>query len=174
MITFRCTKKVRDLFGLRDRDLSEDTEGDLREWFIDAATIDRHRCLLFTHKVMLYSFWALAVRKPDLLRFEDLFRHHATAMLTADGFNPAEIERLLGTPGHRFGKTNSRPVTGSMNDHIWQSQHHFAQEGGIHMADVLAVNRFLNDTPMGALGPGQHMDFPINVLTRIIRPSGAA
>jgi hypothetical protein len=27
---------------------------------------------------------------------------------------------------------------------------------------------------MGALAPGSHMDFPIDVLTRIIRPSGAA
>jgi len=27
---------------------------------------------------------------------------------------------------------------------------------------------------MGALAPGQHMDFPIDVLTRIVRPSGAA
>jgi hypothetical protein len=174
MITFRCTQKARRLLGLSDRDLSDDTEGDLSEWFVDLATIDRHRCLLFTHKVSLYSFWALAVRKADLLRFEDMFRHHAVAMLTADGFSDAEIGRLLPAPGHRFAKTNSRPVTGSMNDHIWHSQHYFAQEGGIHMADLLTLNRLLNDKPMGALAPGSHMDFPIDVLTRIIRPSGVA
>jgi hypothetical protein len=33
----------------------------------------------------------------------------------------------------------------------------------------MTINRLLNDTPMGALAPGQHMDFPIKVLTRIIR-----
>lgn len=174
MITFRCTRKVRDLMRLRDRDLSDETDGDLLEWFVDQATIDRHRCLLFTHKVSLYSFWGLAVRKADLLRFEDMFRHHAIAMLTADGFSDTEIGRLLPTPGHRFAKTNSRPVTGSMNDHIWHSQHYFAQEGGIHMADLPTLNRLLNDKPMGALAPGSHMDFPIDVLTRIIRPSGVA
>ncbi len=32
----------------------------------------------------------------------------------------------------------------------------------------------LNRTPMGALAPGSRMDFPIDVLTRIIRPSGSA
>jgi hypothetical protein len=103
-----------------------------------------------------------------------VFRHHALAVLSSDGFNETEIGRLLPTPGHRFAKTNSRPVTGSMNDHIWHTQYYFAHEGGIHGADVLTINRRLNDTAMGALGPGTHMDFAIKVLTRIIRPSGAA
>jgi hypothetical protein len=173
MITFRCTQKARKLLGLGERDLSDETEGDLYDWFVDLATIDRHRCLLFTQKVTLYSFWALAVRKPDLLRFEEMFRHHAVGMLTADGFDQGEIERLLPATGHRFAKTNSRPVTGSMNDHIWNSRHYFAQEGGIRLADIGGINRLLNRTPMGALAPGQHMDFPIDVLKRIIRPAGA-
>ncbi|HEY6476819.1 MAG TPA: hypothetical protein VI456_09585 [Polyangia bacterium] len=42
MITFRCPQKVRDLLGLRDRDLSEETDGDLHEWFIETATIERY------------------------------------------------------------------------------------------------------------------------------------
>jgi hypothetical protein len=29
MITFRCTKKVRDLLGLTDRDLDDESEGEL-------------------------------------------------------------------------------------------------------------------------------------------------
>ncbi len=33
-----------------------------------------YRCLLFAHKLSLYSFWALAVRKPDLVAFGELFR----------------------------------------------------------------------------------------------------
>ena len=44
VITFRCTQKARTLLGLSDRDLSDATEGDLYEWFVDLATIDRHRC----------------------------------------------------------------------------------------------------------------------------------
>ena len=174
MLTFRCTQKARELLGLRDHDLSDETDGDLAEWFVEVATIERHRCLLFTHKVALYSFWAVAVRKPDLLRFEELFRHHAIATLTADGFHTTEIERLLSAHGHRFAKTNSRPVTGSMNDHLQSSRWYFEQDGGLKVADVGAINRRLNRTPMGALAPGQHMGFPIDVLTQIIRPSGAA
>ena len=48
------------------------------------------------------------------------------------------------------------------------------QDGGLKVADVGAINRRLNRTPMGALAPGHDMDFPIEVLTRIIRPSGEA
>ena len=113
MITFRRTQKVRDLLALRDRDLTEEAHGDLHEWFVDTATIERYRCLLFTHKVSLYSFWALACAS--------------------------------------------------------QTSWH---DGGVTVADVRALNRRLNDTPMGALAPGSHMDCPIDVLTRIIRPSG--
>ena len=174
MLTFRCTQKARALLGLGDRDLSDSTLGDFAEWFVDVATIERHGCLLFTHKMTLYSFWAVAVRKPDLLRFEELFRHHAIATLTADGFQTTEVERLLSAHGHRFARTNSRPVTGSMNDHVQNSRWYIEHDGGLKVADVGALNRRLNRTPMGALAPGQRMDFPIDVLTRIIRPSGAA
>lgn len=174
MLTFRCSKKARDLLGLRDRDLSDETDGDVSEWFVDLATIDRHRCLLFTHKVSLYSFWAIAVGKSDLVHFEELFRHHAIGTLTADGFKDGEIDRLLATHGHRFAKTNSRPVTGSMNDHIYNSRYLIAREGGVKVANIGEINHRLNRTPMGALAPGQDMDFPIHVLTRIIRPSGTA
>ena len=96
------------------------------------------------------------------------------ATLTADGFQTTEIERLLPTRGHHFAKTNSRPVTGSMNDHVQNSRWYIEHDGGLKVADVGALNRLLNRTPMGALAPGQHTDFPIDVLTRIIRPSGSA
>lgn len=174
MITFRCTQKVRDLLKLRDQDLADESDGAMQEWYVETATIERYRCLLFTHKLSLYSFWALAVRKADLLAFEELFRHHALTMLKADGFSDAEVARLLPAAGHRFAKTNSRPVTGSMNNHVVHSRWYFEHDGGIRVADVRAINRQLNQTPMGALAPGSDMDFPIDVLTRIIRPSGAA
>jgi hypothetical protein len=35
MITFRCTQKVRDLLGLHDRDLSDETDDDLQETLFD-------------------------------------------------------------------------------------------------------------------------------------------
>jgi hypothetical protein len=53
VITFRCTQKVRNLLALHDRDLSDETDGDLQEWFVETATIERYRCLLFTHKLPL-------------------------------------------------------------------------------------------------------------------------
>ena len=173
VITFRCTKKVRHLLRLTDRDLDDASDGELYEWFVETATIERYRCLLFTHKLSLYSFWTLAVRKPDLLAFDELFQHHALAMLKGDGYTDVEIAHLLPRSGHRFSKTNSRLVTGSMNDHVKNSRWYFQHDGGIRVADAHAINRQLNRTPMGALAPGSHMDFPIDVLTRIIRPSGA-
>jgi hypothetical protein len=152
MLTFRCTQKARDLLRLSDRDLSDEAQEDFAEWFVDVATIERHRCLLFTHKVTLYSFWAAAVRKPDLLRFDELFRHHAIATLTADGFQTTEIERLLPMRGHQFAKTNSRPVTGSMNDHVQNSRWYIEQDGGLKVADVGALKSPAEPDPHGGTG----------------------
>jgi hypothetical protein len=147
MITFRCTQKVRDLLGLGDDDLSEETDGDLHEWFIETATIERYRCLLFTHRVSLYNFWALAVRRPDLLALDELFHHQALLMLKGDGFTDAEIARLFPGAGHRFAKTNSRPVTGSMNNHVQHSRWYFQCDGGIRVSDFPAINRRLKTHP---------------------------
>lgn len=61
-----------------------------------------------------------------------------------------------------------------MNNHVAHSHWYFEHDGEIRVADVRAINRQLNRTPMGALAPGSDMDFPIDVLTRLIRPSGAA
>ena len=41
MITFRCTQKARSFLRLGDPELSDETDGDLHEWFVDLATIDR-------------------------------------------------------------------------------------------------------------------------------------
>jgi hypothetical protein len=164
------TETIRLHVGRREPDSRR--RQDLRRAYQNA--IGRgYRCLLFTHRVSLYSFWALALRKPDLLALDELFHHHALATLTGDGFTDAEIARLFPEMGHRFAKTNSRPVTGSMNNHMESTRWYIQHDGGIRVVDVRSINRRLNETPMGALAPGSDMDFPIDVLTRIIRPSGA-
>lgn len=60
-LTFRCTQKTRDLFGLKDRDLVETSAGDFWEWFAAVATFDRRKAVLFTHKVSLYSSWIAGI-----------------------------------------------------------------------------------------------------------------
>ena len=102
------------------------------------------------------------------MAFEEMFRHHALAMLKADGFTDAEIGRLLPPMGHRFAKTNSRPVIGSMNNHVENSRWYFEHDGGLKIADVRAINRQLNRTPMGAQQRlGSHMDFQNRGGTRL-------
>jgi hypothetical protein len=173
MITFRCTKKVRKLLGLRDRDLSDEVGDDIADWFVDVATFDHRRCLLFTHKLTLYSFWVPGVRKAAMRDFGRMFRENLVATLVRDGFDETEFQRLL-SDQYRFAKTNDRSVTGSMNNHILASRAYVRMDGGLDRADIADTNARLNRTPMGALAPGQHMDFPLDVLQRIIRPEGTA
>ena len=76
-------------------------------------------------------------------------------MLKGDGYTDVEIARLLPPSGHRSAKTNSRPVTGAMNDHVKNSRWYFEHDGGIRVADARAINLQLSGTPMGALAPAR-------------------
>lgn len=173
-LTFRCTQKTRDLFGLKDRDLVETSAGDFWEWFAAAATFDRRRAVLFTHKVSLYSFWIAGIAKANLKDIESLFRQQLAATMQADGFKEEEVARMVGDGGHVFAKTNSRPVVGSMNDHIFSTEFYIRDAGGLLNADLGMINRRLNKTPMSAIGIGSHLDYPVDVLARSLRPSGAS
>jgi hypothetical protein len=168
VITFRCTRKARKVLGLTDSDLWQGEGRALDDWFVDTATFDHRRFFLFTNRVSLYGFWVGGVRKSDRGRFGELFESHLVATMAQDGFTHTE-SRALCRAEFRFAKTNDRSVTSSMNDHIRCSRWYFDPERGPR-EDVATINSRLNHTPMGALAPGQDMDFPVDVLARIVRP----
>jgi hypothetical protein len=172
MITFRCTQKARKVLGLTESDLWEGEGRSLDDWFVDTATFQHRRLLLFTNRVSLYGFWMPGVRRADRDRLNDLFECHLLATMAQDGFTLAESKMLCRSES-RFAKTNDRSVTSSMNDHIRCSRWYFDPESG-PKEDLPAINSRLNHTPMGALAPGQHMDYPVDVLRRIVRAGGAA
>jgi len=88
MITFRCHAE-----GARPRGagaiatFQRKTDGDIEEWFVDMATIERHRCLLFHPQAVALQLLGPRGSEagPDGLS-KKMFRHHALAMLKADGF----------------------------------------------------------------------------------------
>ena len=172
MITFRCTQKARNVLGLAPSELWDGESAALDGWFVETATFQHRRLLLFTNRVSLYAFWVAGVRKADRGRLGDLFQSHLLATMVDDGFTSEEARRLC-RPGFRFAKTNDRSVTSSMNDQVACSRWYCDPRSGPG-EDLPAINRRLNHTPMGALAPGQHMDYPVSVLRRILRPGGAA
>jgi hypothetical protein len=172
MMTFRCTQKARKALGLAPSDLWEGESDALCDWFVDTATVQHRRLFLFTNRVTLYSFWVPHVRRADRGRLADLFASHLVATMAVDGFTEAE-SRSLCRSEFRFAKTNDRSVIGSMNDHIQCSRWYFDPESGLK-EDLATINSRLNHTPMGALAPGRDLDFPVDVLRRVVRPGGVA
>jgi hypothetical protein len=169
MITFRCTQKARKVLGLTDSELWQGESDALGDWFVETATFDHQRHLLFTNAVSLYGFWVRGVRKADRTRLGGLFASHLRATMAGDGFTERECQAICRSGSEfRFAKTNNRSVTGSMNDHVQCSRWYFDPETG-PKEDLPTINARLNHTPMGALAPGQHLDFPVDVLARIVR-----
>jgi len=165
---FRCTKKVQEALGLKERDLyvgAEHGSGDLREWYSNLVIFDRRKCLVFTHAVTLYSFMVPGVKKADFARFGEVFRSALKASLGAEGFSARERERLVGNETDIFGKATDRGVLGSMNDHVRTLGIHIDYEGGLDRVRAEELNHYLNETPMSRIGM-QHSTLVLKTILR--------
>ena len=169
MLTLRCTQKARKLLGVPFEQADDDPQRELTEWFVDTVIIERRKSLLFMHKLTLYSFWVVGVRKAMLQDLHELMLTHLENRLCLDGF-PGSWARLLGLgEGQiRFAKTNDRRVVGSLSNHIGDSLHIIAYRGGLAFTNIDGLNAQLNKTPMGALAPGKHMGYPIEALQKLL------
>lgn len=160
MLVIRCTEKFARELGVRRKDL-EDTErsGFLGSWFAHLFRIERRKCLIFTNDETLYSFVVPAFRRAELADLPALFSEHLLRSLeieNLDGYVRSRIENEL--EPLVVAPTNNRSVVGSMNDLRYMAEVRIEAEGGLDVFDAGRVGRFVNRTPMSALGHGRPLD----------------
>jgi hypothetical protein len=168
---FRCTAAMRTMLGLKDNDLAEESaDASPTEWYCHQVTIDRRKCVLFTHAVTLYSFMAPGVRKDDLRNFTAFFQFNLLANLVLQGFSSAQIAAFPMTDPIAFAKTNNRSILGSMNDFINACRLFVELDGGVVNTDFGEVNRRLSTTLMSGIG----MNHPVDLLKALLAEPGRA
>ena len=148
-----CTQKLLKELGNPTLQPAEEPATGLGNWYANLLTVDRRKCFLFTNEKTLYSFLIPKVRKENLKNIADEFLLNLSLNLQAEGLPIAIISRVM--RDHTdigLAKTASKQVLGSMNELAFQYKYvimnHF---GGIENIRILAVNKEINRTIMGAI-----------------------
>lgn len=155
MLLLRCTNKVLKELKISKSGLPDVMENEcpLLEWYVNLFYFNRKKCLLFTNAASLFSFVAYDVKRKEIKNLDTLFREGLTKAMGYEDFDSEQIKfvnKQMGEP--IFLKTANRKVLGSMNDFVKYyifKKTRLMEEDGIE--DAGSVQRFINETPMGAL-----------------------
>ena len=150
---FSCTKKVLD--KLKKHKPVENAKEEIGpyNWYVDLINLDRKNYFLFTHSKTLFSFFVYAGTKKQLVNIELIFAQRLQEQIIRDIGTLDSYQEKLFPPEdhpHRFIKTNSRSVVGSMVDFKYQLHAHNEGPGSI-IEKYERLNQWLNQLPMGAL-----------------------
>jgi len=147
----RCTQKLLKELKTKPTD-KKPKFGYIGGWHANLLRIERRKCVLFTNDNTLYSFFVPGLKKLEFQHFEEVFRENLLKSLFSEGFTREQIEKVLNEyRSIKIAKTNNRSVLGSMNDLAFQLKYRVDVSGGLGSLDLIALNKELNRTPMGAI-----------------------
>lgn len=140
--------------GLRGSDLGSGSAGAscLGPWHANLIYIDRHKCVLFVNDATLFNFIVPGVARAQIRELGELFRNWLQTVVAEEGVSQANQERLQREHEDvEYGRSTSKSVLGSMNDLTFHYRYGITRAGGIHSAQVPAIIKQLNRTPMSAI-----------------------
>jgi len=168
---FSCTKKVSEKLKKYKTCENAKEETSFLNWYMDMLTLKRKNYFLFTHSQTLFSFFIYAGTKKEFQNIEVLFEKKLKQQIVKTfGFQSAAAMSKLfpKVNNHRFVKTNSRSILGSMNDFKFHIQANLHYHGGLTEYFEL-INLRINEIPMGALkldSPKERMQNELNLEIR--------
>ena len=155
----RCTQKL--LKELRIKPQEPDVISEVGNWHANLLSIERRKCVLFTHDMTLFSVFVAGLKRQDFDHLDDVFGQAMFKTMLLFDFEQVEIERMLDWSRHNiYAKTNSRSVLGSMNDMAFQVEHHIHTDGGFGYTDLAELHLRINQIPFKANG----YQFPVKCL----------
>jgi hypothetical protein len=140
-VVLRCTAKLLNLLGARDKDLAAPAPSD-GDWYANLLWLDRRKCLLLAHAGTLFSVFVADVRKADLLPLRSLVVRLIQRELRSEGL-PLDSFGNLDLSSVELARTASRNVLGYMNDIARSCEYAIAESGGLGRCDIERLNREL-------------------------------
>ena len=151
MAILRCTKKLLAELNVKPEDIEEQSQG-ISNWHANLISVDRRKCILFTHDITLFSIFLPGLRKPEFQNIKDVFGQTLFKSLISESFSQSHIELFLDDIRNiQFTKTNNRSVIGSMTDLTFQIKFTISGNGGLANTDIVQLNHDLNRVPMSAI-----------------------
>jgi len=161
MLQLRCTRKVLDQFNISNETLSdpEPTEATLGNWYVNVATIDRRKTMVFMSERTLLSFILFGARKRNSKSLGEMFILGLIQLLELEGFTEKQISSVIGREGLiSITKTDNPKALGNMNDLIRIYEHKIWYEHGFKHCDLWQIIRSTNRMPQKNIGWGYSID----------------
>ena len=144
MFTIRCTQPLLKRLAAHpdETDQSEATTV-LGDWYVNTLNVGRLRLLLCCSEQSLLT---AIIPAASLHSFPERLEHAVGRILAGLPIAASDIEReRREMRWHRFGRTRSRQVLGSMNDFAFLADRHIRDNGAD--LDLERIERMLNRAP---------------------------
>lgn len=165
---FRCTRKVQARLHLPPRELDPSPSFPLAtDWHCNVLTLARRPYFHFAHTLTLFGFFLPAAGSSARESCGAAFRACAQEILTAEGFSPAQIRKVIDDGPDTFCAATDLRVLASMADFARMTRYSVEQEGRVNLQ---RIDGQTNEAPMGLLG----MDSPRQSLHSLLTPRGSA
>ena len=147
-----CTHKLSKELRIKPSSPQSENIG-LGNLYANLLSIDRRKCVLFTHEQTLYSLLVPNLKKPEFLHLDDIFVQALFKQLRVEMFTQGQIESVLEEYDGKimYAKTENKSVLGSMNDLAFHIKEVQFQEG-LANADMILLVRKVNGIPFKAIG----------------------
>ncbi len=148
-----CTQKLAKELRIKPSSPQSENTG-LGNWYANLLSIDRRKCVLFTHEQTLYSVFVPNLKKPEFQHLDDVFVQALFKQLREEEFTQGQIERILEEYDGKikYAKTDNRSLLGSMNDLAFHVNDVVQSHQNLAHVDVFSLVRKLNNIPFKAIG----------------------
>ncbi|MCF8068856.1 MAG: hypothetical protein K9L30_09750 [Desulfobacterales bacterium] len=163
----RCTQKM--LSELKEKPVLEyDSTDPFWSWHANMFYIERHKCVLITNDITLFTLFIPALKKPDFQNFKLIFGQQLFKNLLHEKIPQNRIEIVLsGCEKIQYRKTNNRSVLGSMNNQRAYLEAVIQNEGGLERTDIFKLNHKLNRYILSPIGYNRPVEMFIEQLNFI-------
>ena len=144
VFTIRCTQTLLKRLNA-SLDATEESEATtvLGDWYANTLNVGRRRLLLCSSERSLLT---VIIPTAPLSSFPERLEQAVARLLTGLPIAAPAIEReSRDMRWHRFGRTRSRQILGSMNDFAFLAEHYIRDDGPD--VDLESVAQMLNRAP---------------------------
>lgn len=165
----RCTAKL--LKELRVQPQEIDAFSPVASWHCNLLTIERRKCVLFTHDLTLFSLFVPGLKRPDFEQISHIFGETLFRSLRLLDLEQDQIERMLDwSRVITLTKTNNRSVLGSMNEMAFILKYAIQMADGLPAANVDELTTYINTVPFKAID----YQFPKERMQQLLSAQGTA
>ena len=150
MLQIRCTKKVLDAIGIKQKGLGSIKEADslLGNWYANLFSADRRKIIIFMNEKTLFSFVLVGIKKDNIKKIVEMFYRGLEQVLTLEGIDAAKIEKALAEyEDVGFTKTESRSLLGNMKQLVDYYTHFIYYDYGLKHCDITDIMHRINRMP---------------------------